>query len=46
VVCPEPMSGYFDALLRAQEAGRVLTVGPGVPVQWTLDVTVGRRSRA
>jgi galactose mutarotase-like enzyme len=46
VVCPEPMSGYFDALLRAQEAGRVLSVRPGVPVEWTLEVTVGQRSRA
>jgi hypothetical protein len=40
------MSGYFDALLRAHDAGRVLWVRPGVPVEWKLDVTVGRRNRA
>jgi len=46
VVCPEPMSGYYDALLRAHDAERVLWVRPGVPVEWKLDVTVGRRNRA
>jgi hypothetical protein len=44
VVCPEPMTGYYDGLRRAQEASRVLSVGPDAPVQWHLNVTLGRRN--
>jgi galactose mutarotase-like enzyme len=42
IVCPEPMSGYYDSLRRAYESGRVLEVEAAEPAVWTLNVSVGR----
>jgi galactose mutarotase-like enzyme len=41
VVCPEPMTGYYDSLQRAQQLGLVQHVGPGETARWSLRVTVG-----
>jgi galactose mutarotase-like enzyme len=41
VVCPEPMTGYYDSLQRAQQLGLVQHIGPGETARWSLRVTVG-----
>lgn len=41
VVCPEPMTGYYDSLQRAQQLGLVHRIGPGETTRWSLRVTVG-----
>ncbi len=42
VICPEPMTGYFDDLQRASESNRVLVVDPSKPASWGLRLTFGR----
>ena len=42
VVCPEPMSGFYDDLARAHHNDRILIVTPGQPVEWAIHVTLGR----
>ena len=42
VVCPEPMSGFYDDLARAQRDGKILIVAPGRPVEWAVRVDLGR----
>jgi hypothetical protein len=42
VVCPEPMTGYYDSVELAERQGRVLRVPPTGPAEWNLEVTVGR----
>ena len=37
----EPSTGYYDSLARAWQNGRVMTLPPGVPQRWSLDLTVG-----
>jgi hypothetical protein len=41
VVCPEPMTGFYDHLGRAYHDGKILIVTPGRPVQWSIRVTLG-----
>lgn len=42
VVCPEPMSGYYDDLARAHDHDKILIVTPGRPVEWAIRVTLER----
>jgi hypothetical protein len=42
VVCPEPMTGYYDDLRRACELDRVLVIEPSKPACWSLHMTLGR----
>jgi galactose mutarotase-like enzyme len=44
VVCPEPMTGFYDHLGRAYHDGKILVVAPGRPAQWSIRVTLGGRS--
>jgi galactose mutarotase-like enzyme len=41
VVCPEPMSGFYDDLGRAYYDGKILIVTPGRPADWSIRVTLG-----
>jgi hypothetical protein len=41
VVCPEPMTGFYDHLGRAYHDGNVLIVTPGRPARWSIRVTLG-----
>ncbi len=41
VICPEPMSGYYDSLRRAQDGRRVREVTAETPIEWTVHLTVG-----
>jgi galactose mutarotase-like enzyme len=41
VVCPEPMSGFYDHLGRAYHDGKILIVTPGRPAEWSVRVTLG-----
>jgi len=41
VVCPEPMTAYYDSLERAQRRGLVQHIGPGETARWSLRVTLG-----
>ncbi len=41
VVCPEPMTGFYDHLGRAYHDGKILIVTPGRPVRWSILVTLG-----
>ena len=42
VVCPEPMTGYYDSLRRAYESDRLAMIEPGKPIRWALHVTLGK----
>lgn len=41
VVALEPSTGYYDDLSRAFASGQVMTVTPGAPARWSIDVSVG-----
>jgi galactose mutarotase-like enzyme len=42
VICPEPMSGYYDSLRRAADGQRVLRLAAQSAAEWTMRLTVGR----
>jgi galactose mutarotase-like enzyme len=42
VVCPEPMSGYYDSLRRAADGQRALWLAARSSAEWTMRLTVGR----
>jgi galactose mutarotase-like enzyme len=44
VVCPEPMTGFYDHLGRAYHDGKILVVTPGRPAQWSVRVTLSSLS--
>lgn len=46
VVCPEPMTGYYDSLRAAQARRRVLRLPQDSTIEWTLTVEVGAAAEA
>lgn len=46
VVCPEPMTGYYDSLRAAQARQRVLRLQQDSTIEWTLTVEVGSAAEA
>ena len=41
VVCPEPMSGYYDSLERAYHSDLLNAVAPDAPARWSVRTTLG-----